>query len=71
VSGAIEIVEVRRGKAMKFTDGWLLLKKIAVGLVITIVPLAIIAGSLWGVQKLRSDAAPSQSDSSVKVSHEN
>ena len=33
---------------MKFSDGWLLLKKILVGIVITVVPLMIIAGSILG-----------------------
>ena len=65
------IGEAVEGAGMQIADVWLLLKKIVVGLVITIVPLAIVVGSLWGVQRLRSSDAPSQSDSSVKVSHEN
>ena len=37
---------------MKLADGWLLLKKILVGLAVTVAPLVIIAGGLWGVQRV-------------------
>ena len=36
---------------MTIADGWLLLKKILVGIVVTVVPLAIIAVSLWSIQQ--------------------
>lgn len=37
---------------MTWTDTWLLAKKILVGIVITLVPLAILAGGLWLMQRL-------------------
>jgi hypothetical protein len=47
---------------MRVSDLSLLVKKIAVGIVITVVPFAIVAGSLWATQHavLRS-AAPGRS----------
>jgi hypothetical protein len=42
---------------MRFADGWLLLKKILVGIAITVVPLAIIAGGLWSLQQTRAPQA--------------
>jgi hypothetical protein len=49
---------------MTFADGWLLLKKILLGIAITVVPLAIIAGGLWSIQPVRADHAPTKSNSS-------
>ena len=56
---------------MKFADGWLLLKKILVGIAITVVPLAIIAGGLWSMQQVRANHAPTKSNSSAKVTYAN
>jgi hypothetical protein len=36
---------------MNFKDAWLLTKKIMVGIVITLVPLAILGGGLWLTQR--------------------
>jgi hypothetical protein len=57
---------------MTWTDTWLLAKKILVGIVITLVPLAILAGGLWLTQRLsgnHSDAkhAYIKQGSSTKV----
>jgi hypothetical protein len=56
---------------MRLADGWLLLKKILVGIVITIVPLAIIAGGLWSIQQARANHSQAQPDSSAKVTYAN
>jgi hypothetical protein len=56
---------------MKFADGWLLLKKILVGIVITVVPLVIIAGGLWSIQQARANHPQAKPASSTKVSYEN
>lgn len=37
---------------MTISDAWLLTKKIALGVVITIVPLAILTGGLWLTQRV-------------------
>jgi len=42
---------------MKLADGLLLLKKILVGIAITVVPLAIIVGGLWTIQQTRANHA--------------
>jgi hypothetical protein len=55
---------------MNFADGWLLLKKILVGIAITVVPLAIIASGLWSVQKTRVNHPQAKSTSS-KVTYAN
>lgn len=47
---------------MKIADGWLLLKKILVGIAITVVPLAIIAGGLWSIQQARTNRAQADHD---------
>jgi hypothetical protein len=57
---------------MTWTDTWLLAKKILVGIVITLVPLAILAGGLWLTQRLagnHADAkhASAKQGSSTKV----
>jgi hypothetical protein len=56
---------------MKFADGWLLLKKILVGIVITIVPLAIIASGLWSIQQRRANGPQTKPTSSAKVAYAN
>ena len=56
---------------MKITDGWLLLKKILVGIVITLVTLAIITGGLWSIQRVRSNHAQTKSNPSAKVTYAN
>jgi hypothetical protein len=40
---------------MTLNDAWLLTKKIIVGIVVTLVPLAILAGGLWLTERLVSD----------------
>jgi hypothetical protein len=56
---------------MRFSDGWLLLKKIAVGVAITVVPLAIIAGSLWATQRFTGHRAHAEQSSAKEVSYAN
>jgi hypothetical protein len=56
---------------MKFADGWLLLKKILVGIVITVVPLAIIAAGLWIIQQTGANRPPAKPTSSAKVVYAN
>jgi len=51
---------------MKLTDTWLLAKKILVGVVITIVPLAMLAGGLWLTQRFAGHPAPANQVSSTK-----
>jgi hypothetical protein len=53
---------------MRLTDTWLLTKKILVGIVISLVPLAILAGGLWITQRLsRNHTHSAQTSSSTKV----
>ncbi len=56
---------------MKLADGWLLLKKILVGIAITVVPLAIIAGGLWSIQQAGGNHAQTKSHSPAKVTYAN
>jgi hypothetical protein len=50
---------------MQINDVWLLAKKIVVGVVITIVPLVILAGGLWITQKhISGQTRPAQASSS-------
>jgi hypothetical protein len=56
---------------MKFADGWLLLKKILVGIVITVVPLAIITAGLWSIQRTRANRPPTSTPSSAKEAYAN
>jgi hypothetical protein len=51
---------------MNFTDAWLLTKKIVVGIVITLVPLAILAGGLWLTQRLVGNHAHEKQTTSTK-----
>jgi hypothetical protein len=53
-------------------DVWLLVKKIAVGILISVVPLAILSGGLWLTQRLANRHTHDQQPSSAKVlSHAN
>jgi hypothetical protein len=56
---------------MTFADGWLLLKKILVGIVITVVPLAVIAAGLWSIQRTRVNHPQTEPTSSAKVAYAN
>ena len=57
---------------MTLQDGWLLTKKIAIGIVITIVPLAILVGGLWLTESVTTEHAGKKQASSTKVvSHAN
>lgn len=56
---------------MKLSDVWLLSKKIAVGVVITVVPLAILAGGLWMTQRHTSGQTRPAQASSSQVDHAN
>lgn len=56
---------------MKLADGWLLLKKILVGIVITVVPLAIIAAGLWSIQRTQVNHLQTKPTSSAKVAYAN
>jgi hypothetical protein len=51
--------------AMKLADVLLLLKKILVGLVITVVPLVIITAGLWSIQRTQGPQAKPTSSSKV------
>jgi hypothetical protein len=52
---------------MILSDVWLLTKKILIGIAVTVVPLAIIAGSLWMTQSFLGKHKQSKQTSSVKV----
>jgi len=56
-------------KGMTVSDTWLLLRKIAIGIVITLVPLAIVAGGLWVTQHHADGLKRSQQTSTKAVSH--
>lgn len=57
---------------MRFEDLVLLGKKIIVGVVITIVPLAVLAGGLWFTQHLAgSHSHAKQSSSAKEISYAN
>ena len=56
---------------MKIEDASMLLKKILVGIAITVVPLAIIAGGLWSIQQARANHVQTKSNSSAKVTYAN
>jgi|HubBroStandDraft_4_1064222.scaffolds.fasta_scaffold826985_2 hypothetical protein len=52
---------------MNLTDTWLLTKKILVGIVITLVPLAILTGGLWLTQRLVGNHAHEKQTTSTKA----
>jgi hypothetical protein len=52
---------------MNLTDTWLLTKKILVGIVITLVPLAILTGGLWLTQRLVGNHAHKKQTTSTKA----
>jgi len=52
---------------MNFTDAWLLTKKIVVGIVITLVPLAILTGGLWLTQRFAGAHAQDKQTTSTKA----
>jgi hypothetical protein len=56
---------------MRLADGWLLLKKILVGVAVTVTPLVIIAGGLWGVERIRPIHAQTKSNPPAKVTYAN
>lgn len=57
---------------MTRSDAWLLVKKISIGILITVVPLAIIAGGLWTTQRFNTNRTHIQHASSTKgASREN
>jgi hypothetical protein len=56
---------------MTLADGWLLLKKILVGIVITVVPLAIIAAGLWSIQQTQVNHLQTKPTSSGKAAYAN
>jgi hypothetical protein len=56
---------------MTLEDGWLLTKKIAIGIVITVVPLAILAEGLWLTRQLHSHALEKPSSPTKAASHAN
>ena len=57
---------------MTLTDMWLLARKIALGIVITVVPLAILSGGLWLAQRHTNAQGQGQQSSRAKVtSHAN
>jgi hypothetical protein len=52
---------------MNLTDTWLLTKKILVGIVITLVPLAILTGGLWLTHRLVGNHAHEKQTTSTKA----
>jgi hypothetical protein len=57
---------------MRASDISLLARKIALGIVITIVPLGIVVGSLWLTQQTATrNAAPAAATVSKETSHAN
>jgi hypothetical protein len=56
---------------MRLGDAWLLWKKILVGLIVTIVPLAILASGLWLTQRFAGSHARSKQDSTKQVTYAN
>jgi hypothetical protein len=56
---------------MTLADGWLLAKKIAIGIVITIVPLIILAGGLWLTRQMTATHANDKKTSSQVTSDAN
>ena len=55
---------------MSVRDLWLLTKKIAVGIAVSVVPLVILTGGLWITRSVLSGSTHSQ-QSSAQVSHAN
>lgn len=57
---------------MTLKDSWLLAKKITLGILITLVPLAILTGGLWLTERHANNHPQDQQPSSAKVtSHAN
>lgn len=56
---------------MRVSDLILLAKKIAVGIVITIVPLGIVVGSLWLTERAATTKAAPAGTHSKEASHAN
>lgn len=62
---------------MTLTDTWLLAKKIFIGIVITVVPLFIMAGGLWITQRVegshgsKKQGSAKQTSSAEGVRHAN
>jgi len=57
---------------MTLTDAWLLVKKILVGVVITLVPLGILTGGLYATRHfVGNHARAEQTSSTTGVTHEN
>jgi hypothetical protein len=52
---------------MTIPDAWLLTKKVAVGIVVTIVPLAILTGGLWLTQRRANNHTQVQQSSAKQV----
>jgi hypothetical protein len=70
VNSTINVGPIPKG-TMGVSDLVLLAKKIAVGILVTLVPLGILTGTLWVSQKaLKQNVKPSASQS-VEVSHAN
>ena len=65
------VKSITEGSRMKLADGWLLLKKILVGLAVTVAPLVIIAGGLWGVQRVHANRGQTKSNPPAKVTYAN
>ncbi len=56
---------------MKLADITLLVKKIGVGILVTLIPLGILAGGLWLTQKTLASHDRPEANRSAQVSHEN
>jgi hypothetical protein len=52
---------------MNLTDTWLLTRKILLGIVITLIPLAILTGGLWLTQRLVDNHAHERQTNSTKA----
>ena len=58
-----------QGEPMRVSDLILLTKKIAVGIVITVVPLGVVVGSLWLTQRVATRNAAPAAINSKEASH--
>ena len=56
---------------MRFSDVWLLGKKIFVGVIVTVVPLAILTGGLWITQHFVGHPAHAKQTSTREVTYAN
>jgi hypothetical protein len=56
---------------MRLSDITLLVKKIWVGILVTLIPLGILAGGLWLTQRTLAGHSRPETNRSAQVQHEN